>query len=138
MKICIIGGMGDFGLFYAKLFKKRKFDVFINSRNEIMGEEFCAEKGFTFCKENDFKKMDIIVFSTPNSITPKLIEDISKKASKGTLLIDFCSVKSSVVPTLEKLKGKGFELASFHPMHGPRISIVEIGSFTSCPHPESF
>lgn len=119
----IIGGSGAFGGFYANLFKKNKFEVFIKGPNKEHTKEFCEENGFNFF-EDDYTKIDIIIISVPNKTAPEIVKEISKKAKKGTLICDFCSVKSFVVPELEKLKGNGFELASIHPMHGPRVTSI--------------
>ncbi len=122
MNILIVGGTGDFGSFYAKLFKKNKFIVYIKSIDPKT-KEFCEEKGFYYFNE-DYTKIDIIIISVPNEIAPKIVEEISKKAAKKTLICDFCSVKTNIVKELEKLKNKDLELASIHPMHGPRLSNI--------------
>ncbi|MBT4596360.1 MAG: prephenate dehydrogenase/arogenate dehydrogenase family protein [Candidatus Diapherotrites archaeon] len=121
--ILIIGGTGDFGSFYAKLLKKNGFEVFISSTNAERGKAYCKKAGFNFFGGN-FEAMDVVIVSVPNKFALKIISDTVKKIKKGTLLFDLCSVKSFVVPELEKLKGQGFELASIHPMHGPRISSI--------------
>ncbi len=123
MNILIIGGYGAFGSFYAKLFKKNKFNVFIKGNNIDETKEFCEKNGFELFDEN-YSKINTIIISVPNKIAPSIIKEISNKAVKGTLICDFCSVKTFVVEELKKLKNMGFELASLHPMHGPRISSI--------------
>lgn len=124
MNILIIGGTGAFGSFYAKLFKKNKFNVYIKSIDPEEDKEFCEKKGFYFFDE-DYSKIDIIIISVPNLVAPKVLTKISKKAFKKTLICDFCSVKSDIVKELQNLKDQDFELASIHPMHGPRISSIK-------------
>lgn len=123
MNTLILGGCGAFGSFYAKMLKKRKFNVFIKDLDDDFTKKFCEDNGFNFFDEN-YSKIDLIIISVPNKTAPIIVKEISKKAKKGTLICDFCSVKSSVFLELEKLIGKGFELASIHPMHGPRISSI--------------
>jgi len=124
MNILIVGGIGAFGSIYAKLLKKNKFNIFIKDIDKEQTKFFCEEKGFNNFEEN-YKEIDIIIISVPNSVAPIVVSEISKNAFKKTLICDFCSVKSNIVKELEKLKDKDFELASIHPMHGPRISSIK-------------
>lgn len=123
MNILIIGGYGAFGSFYAKLLKKNKFNVFIKGNDSNYEKIFCEKNGFDHF-DDDYSKIDAVIVSVPNKIAPEVVRDISKKLKKGTFICDFCSVKSNVIKELEKLKGKGLEIASIHPMHGPRISSI--------------
>jgi prephenate dehydrogenase len=125
MKILIVGGTGDFGAFYAKLFKEEGHKVGISSRSEEKGKKFCEENNFTF--SNSPKGYDIVILSVPNESAPKNVEDIIPLLDEGALLVDLCSVKSHIVPILKNFKDKNIELASIHPMHGPRVkSLKEI------------
>jgi len=125
MKILIIGGTGAFGAFYAHLLKDAGHEVFIFSRSEEKGRAFCEKNNFIF--SSSAKGHDVVILSVPNESAPKNVERIAQEIDDGTLIVDFCSVKSQIVPTLEKLKGKNIEIASVHPMHGPRVkSLAEI------------
>ena len=127
MKILIIGGTRAFGAFYAKLLKEAGFEVGISSRSEEKGKEFCEKNGYTFSKSA--RGFDIVILSVPNESAPKTVNAIAQDLDQGTLLVDFCSVKSHIVPTLKKLSEQrpDLETASIHPMHGPRIrSLAEI------------
>lgn len=123
MKILIIGGTGAFGAFYAKLFQEEGHEIGISSRSEEKGRDFCEKNGFIFSTSP--KGFDIVILSVPNESAPKTIEAISKDLDDDTLVVDFCSVKSHIIPTLEKLKDKNIEIASIHPMHGPRIKSLK-------------
>ncbi|MFA5763622.1 MAG: prephenate dehydrogenase/arogenate dehydrogenase family protein [archaeon] len=125
MDVAIIGGMGDFGLFYAKLFMKHGFNVFLNDLDETTCKTFCKSSKCSFIDIKDISKMDIVIVSVPNSVAPKLIQNIGGLLGENTLLIDFCSVKSVIFSELEKLKTKNIEIVSVHPMHGPRVSSIE-------------
>ena len=125
MKILIIGGTGAFGAFYAKLLQNNGFEIGINSRSEEKGKGFCRENGYTF--ESSAKGYDIVIISVPNETAMESVKSVSNDLDKGALLIDFCSVKSHIVPELEKLseKREDLEIASIHPMHGPRVKSLE-------------
>ncbi len=124
MNVLIVGGCGSLGNFYAKLLKKNNFEIYITDiLDESLIREKCKLEGFNFF-EGNYSQINIIIISVPNNIAISVLKEISKKAKKETLIFDFCSVKSFIVPELEKLKGKDFELASIHPMHGPRVSSI--------------
>jgi prephenate dehydrogenase len=125
MNVAIIGGIGSFGLFYAKLFMKQGFNVFLNDVDESACKKFCESSKCSFFSLDEISKMDIVIVSVPNSVASKVISDIISKLGDNTLLIDFCSVKSIVIPTLKKIKNKTIEIVSVHPMHGPRVSSIE-------------
>ena len=125
MKILIIGGAGEFGVFYAKLLKKAGFDIWLNDKNNSLCEQTCEINGFGFVKNLSPKGFDIVIISVPNNYAPKIIGEIIPLLDEKTLLLDFCSVKTQVVSVLEKFKEKNLELVSVHPMHGPRVKDLQ-------------
>jgi len=124
MKVMIIGGTGAFGAYYAKLLKKNEFEVFISGRDYIQTEQFCKENGFFPAKEEQAGEMDCVIVSVPNKNAIEVIERVSKKMKKGSLLVDFCSVKGLLSSAQKKAAKRGLEVASIHPMHGPRVSSI--------------
>ena len=126
LKVVIIGGMGAFGFFYAKQLAKAGFDVSISSRDIDAGKKFCEKEGFAFSDGSDLKEFDVVIVSAPNESTPKILATCAKKMKKGALLTDFCSVKSGVEKEYLSLKEakNELELASIHPMHGPRVNSI--------------
>jgi len=119
MKILIVGGTGNFGAFYAKLLKEAGHKIGISSRSIEKGQKFCEKENYVF--SNSPKGFDVVIISVPNESAMKTVTRIAPELDEGTLLVDFCSVKSQIVPELKKLKDKNIELASIHPMHGPRV-----------------
>ncbi|VVB75638.1 Prephenate dehydrogenase [uncultured archaeon] len=125
MNLLVVGGTGDFGAFYASLFKKHNFEVFISSTRPEYGKEFCRKNGYSFAEEKDIPKMDFVVLSVPNFAAPENVSRFAPLMKKGSLLMDFCSVKGDVCAQMEKFKISGIELLSIHPMHGPRIKSID-------------
>jgi prephenate dehydrogenase len=121
MNMLIIGGAGTFGSFYAKNFKEAGFNVSIMDHNCESTKKIATENCLRVLEKEDFSGFEIVIVSVPNESAPEVIQKIGKKLDKGTLLFDFCSVKSKVVDELEKLSSEELELASLHPMHSPRI-----------------
>jgi len=125
MKILIVGGTGAFGAFYAKLLKEAGHDIGISSRSQEKGQNFCKKNNYIF--SNSPKGFDIVILSVPNESAVATLNTLAPKIEDKTLIIDFCSVKSHIIPELEKLKTRDIEIASIHPMHGPRVkSLKEI------------
>jgi prephenate dehydrogenase len=122
MKILIIGGLGKFGQFYAKLFKENGFVVGITDVDGIAAKNFCLDNDFIF--SDNVKDFDTIILSVPNSVAPKLVKEIIPRMKKDSLLMDFCSVKTFVVEEEKKFVDKEIELVSIHPMHGPRVNSI--------------
>ncbi len=125
MRILIVGGAGEFGSFYARLFSKNGFKVSICDKDEAAGETFCKKNNIKWNKNcTNLKEFDTVIVCIPNKAAPKVIEKIGPKLGKGALLVDFCSVKTEAVKELKKLSKLDLELASIHPMHGPRVKTI--------------
>lgn len=125
MKVLIVGGAGAFGSFYAKLLPKNGFKVSILDKDTKTAKKLCNENDFEcIWEQKNLEKFDVVIISVPNKVAPETIREIAPKLSKGTLLLDLCSVKAGPVKELKKLMGTGLELASVHPMHGPRVKNI--------------
>ncbi len=125
MRILIVGGAGAFGSFYAKLFSENGFKVCISDIDTSFGKAICKENGFNWVGKNPkMEDFDIVIVSVPNDAAPNVVKEVGPLLSKGTLLVDFCSVKTPVVKEMKKISGLGLELASIHPMHGPRVKSI--------------
>lgn len=125
-KLLIIGGAGAFGSFYAKQFSKAGFEVAISDTNVPLGKRLCKREGFRWFGGKNFKEFEMVVVSTPNYAAPKILRKIAPKMKSGALLFDFCSVKTPVEKELRALSesNRYIELASIHPMHGPRVQSI--------------
>ncbi|VVB66051.1 F420-dependent NADP reductase [Candidatus Gugararchaeum adminiculabundum] len=122
MKIAIIGGSGEFGSFYAKLFQEAGFDVTITGRDQQKCKKVARENGVKCAGSNAeaCADADVVIISVPIKETVSVAKEIAEIAPKDCLLMDFASVKVPVVKELKKAKCS--EIAGCHPMHGPRIS----------------
>ncbi|MEK6959288.1 MAG: prephenate dehydrogenase/arogenate dehydrogenase family protein [archaeon] len=124
-KMLIIGGSGAFGSFYANLFKEDGFEVSIFTRDIDSLKGFCEKNSYSLTNNlEEVKNFDYVIISVPNEIAPKVVKEIAPKLKKGALIFDFCSVKDSIVKELKKLENKDIEIASIHPMHGPRVQSI--------------
>ncbi|MFA6268470.1 MAG: prephenate dehydrogenase/arogenate dehydrogenase family protein [archaeon] len=123
MRILIIGGAGAFGSFYANLFAKHGFEIGINDLAEESAQKLCQENGFEYIgNTKEVKNFDVVIISVPNKDAPEIIKKVSKEMKKDSLLIDFCSVKTHIEKELTNVAKLGLQVASLHPMHGPRVN----------------
>jgi len=128
MKVCIIGGSGVFGQWYASLFGKAGFEVAINNRHASVGKKVARQLGVSF--EPSFSKAvagaDWVMVSVPIASTPRYLLKASRHLKKHALLFDVSSVKAGPVRAMRRIAGKkDVELVSIHPMHGPRVKSLK-------------
>lgn len=126
ISLAIIGGSGKFGSWYARFFKERGFDVTITGRDKKKLRKVAGEIRVNWTTDNKkaASKAEVIIVSVLVESTPGVLEEVAPCVRKGAILLDFASVKSAACKTLEKFKHSGIELASVHPMHGPRIAFL--------------
>ena len=121
--VAIIGGAGNFGSWYAKFFKQKGLRVIITARRKAHAEQVAGELGVEWAADN--KKAaaqgDVVIASVPAESVAATIKEIASSVKPGALLVDFSSVKMGACAALEEFKNSKIELASVHPMHGPRI-----------------
>jgi prephenate dehydrogenase/ferredoxin-fold anticodon binding domain-containing protein len=125
MRMLIIGGAGSFGLFYAKLFARHGIEISINDLSEENAKKICKENNFNFVSDlSHIEDFDVVVVSVSNKDAPGIIRKVSRKMKKGSLLFDFCSVKNPIEKELINAAKLDLEIASLHPMHGPRVQNI--------------
>lgn len=126
MRMAIIGGSGRFGSWYARFFRERGFKVTITGRNESKLNE--AARALSVECTTDSKaaaaEADVVLLSTPIDSTPALVKELAPLLKEGALLADLTSVKKEAVKALESVERRDVELASIHPLHGPRVESV--------------
>ncbi len=126
MRIAIIGGTGSFGAWYAWWFKQKGFQVTVTGRDAAKGKRVAGALGVQFTTDHGeaASGADVTIISTPISVVPEMIRSLAPKIPGGALLADFASVKKGACAAYRKLKKKDIEVASIHPMHGPREESV--------------
>jgi prephenate dehydrogenase len=126
-RIAIIGGSGEFGRLFARIFKEDGLEVVITGRNVEKGERVARSTGVEFTKDNieAAKTSDIIIFCIPIENTVKVIGKVAPGVEGGKLLMDFTSVKVEPVNAMIENASDGVEIIGAHPMFGPRVSGLE-------------
>jgi prephenate dehydrogenase len=82
--------------------------------------------GATLAKTNReaVQKAEIIFLATPIDVTPKITKYISSEIRRGTSIVEISSLKSQIIPVLEKIAKKGVRTASIHPLFGPGVQDI--------------
>lgn len=126
-RIAIIGGSGEFGRLFARIFKEDGLEVVITGRNVEKGERVARSTGVKYTKDNieAAKTSDIIIFCVPIENTVSVIGEVAPGVERGKLLMDFTSVKVEPVNAMIENVADGVEILGAHPMFGPRVAGLE-------------
>lgn len=127
MKIGIIGGTRGLGKTLATILSKEGFDVTITGRDTVTGNQVSEDLKVEY--SNDNKKVasssDIIIISVPISTTSKVIKEIAKSVTPGSLVVDVTSVKVEPSNLMKNLLNNDVEFIPTHPVFGPRTTNLE-------------
>ncbi len=133
-KIAIIGGSGEFGRVFAKIFKEQGFYVTITDVDFEKAKRAAKELGVDVKSNAEAtKESDIVIISVSINKTVDAIKEVAPLVREGSLLMDFTSVKLEPCRAMEKYASKGVEIIGLHPMFGPRITSLEGQVFVVTP-----
>ncbi len=135
MKIAIIGGSGEFGRIFARLFKKEGHDVIITGRDAAKGEKVAKELGVRFTNDNvkAAEESDVVIISVYIENTVEVIRQVAPHVRSGCLLMDLTSVKVEPCRAMKKFAKRNVEIIGTHPMFGPRVTSIEGLTFILTP-----
>lgn len=135
MRIAIIGGSGEFGRIFARLFKDEGHDVVITGRDAAKGERVAKELsvGFTNDDAKAAEEGDIVIISVYIENTVEVIRQVAPHVRSGCLLMDVTSVKVEPCRAMRKFAKRGVEIIGTHPMFGPRVTSIEGLTFIVIP-----
>jgi prephenate dehydrogenase len=135
VRIAIIGGSGQVGRVFARLFKKDGHGVVITGRDASKGKRVAEELGVEFTNDNASaaQKADVVIISVYIDSTLEVIKEVAPNVRPGSLLMDFTSVKIEPCNAMQKHAGKDVEIIGTHPMFGPRVASLEGQAFIVVP-----
>ena len=122
-KVAIIGA-GGMGSWFARFFKTRGNSVIISDRDRRKARLLASRIHVRWASNNveAVRGSDIVVLATPANVTSNIINQILPAIAENAILVDICAVKSAVIPALRLAEKRGVQVASIHPMFGPRAS----------------
>lgn len=121
--ILFVGGEGGMGRLY-----KRMADLTGHNTYSI-------DKGNWYELEEISAKIDMAIVTVPINITESVIERLSGKLTKDTILADFTSNKQR--PLEAMLEFHAGPVVGLHPMHGPDVHNLSKQLLVVCPGRES-
>lgn len=135
MKVAVIGGSGEFGRIFARLFKEDGNEVTITGRDVSKGRKVAEELGVAFTSDNveAAVQSDVVMISVYIDNTLDVIKQVAPKVRPGCLLMDVTSVKVEPCDAMKKFAGKKVEILGTHPMFGPRVTSIEGLTFILTP-----
>lgn len=105
--ILIIGGEGGMGSLYKRMAKQTGHVV------------YSVDKSNWYELEEWIPKLDMAIVTVPINVTENVIERLSGRLKKETILADFTSNKSTPIEAM--LKAHEGPVVGLHPMHGPDV-----------------
>ncbi len=135
VKIAIIGGSGEFGRLFARIFAEEGHEVLITGRDSAKGERVAEEIGVRFTRDNVAAASwgDVVIISVYIDNTVEVIRQVAPHVREGSLLMDVTSVKVEPCRAMLEHARRGVELIGTHPMFGPRVKSLEGQVFVLTP-----
>ncbi|GCC10683.1 T-protein [archaeon] len=126
-KIAVIGGIGEFGSMFARIFREEGNDVLVTGRNKETGKKVSKSLGVGYKRSNieAAEWADVVIISVSIENTLDVIKEIAPHVRDGSLLMDFTSVKVEPCRAMLKYSGKKVEIIGTHPMFSPRVIGLE-------------
>jgi len=119
-------GLGNFGSLLAVILSK-DYEVRVYNFGKDLKIASKAKKiGIDLVSWGEIANSDIVVISTPISISRAIIKKVAPNLKKGSLLLDVCSVKMYPCNWLKKYTPKNVDIIGTHPMFGPTTSKFNI------------
>lgn len=109
------------GLWFARYFKNKGFNVVISGKNPEKTEKTALEESLSWKKTNveAVKDADFIIVSVPIDKTTNVIKEITPHIKKDAILTEITSIKAPVVDSLKEASKNPIHVISIHPMFGP-------------------
>lgn len=105
--ILFIGGEGGMGSLYKRM------------ATQTGHVTYSIDKGNWYELEEIAPKLDMVIITVPIKVTENVIERLSGRLKKDTILADFTSNKSAPIDAM--LKAHNGPVVGLHPMHGPDV-----------------
>ncbi len=115
------------GLWFARYFKNKGFDVVISGRGSEKTKKTALAEGFSWKKTNveAVENADFIMVSVPINKTANVIKEITPHIKKDAILTEITSIKASVVESLKEASKNPIHVVSLHPMFGPGVKSLK-------------
>lgn len=123
MRVCVIGGAGRMGSWFARYFKGLGHEVSILDLDEKRASVTSIEIGADIVRSVTESWADAYVVCVPVSAVADVIYELVGEApNRRAALVEISSVKSPLLNALRDALKSGFHVVSMHPIFGPGTS----------------
>jgi prephenate dehydrogenase len=120
MKVCVIGGAGRMGSWFARYFRDRGHEVSILDLDEDRSEKVSLELRVRLVRDIRGTEADVYFVCVPTSAVTEVLSKINREVvNTRATIVEISSVKSPLMSALRESLGRGFSVLSIHPMFGP-------------------
>ena len=126
LKTLVVGGMGGMGRWIAGFLAGQGHEVCV--LDPAPGS--CPWPRVRSLAEG-LLDAHLAVVSVPMSACAQVLEEAAGFGPKP-VLAELCSLKGHLIPTMERLRGAGARIVSFHPMFGPDVRILSGRTIVLC------
>lgn len=119
IKIGIVGGQGQMGVWFKQRFENLGIEVLVTDRGTALSAKDLAEK------------CPVVIVAVPIVVTTEVIAEIGPHMPETSLLMDLTSNKSDQVKAM--LEASSCEVLGAHPLFGPREESIEGRRIVFCP-----
>lgn len=124
-KALVVGGAGNMGRWFVEFLESKGYETSVaDVRGAPPGRPHVADAG---AAAGGF---DIIILATPPSATSSVLASLQGRTSG--LVIDIASLKAPVDAALRDLARGGAQVASIHPMWGPKAELLAGRNLVVC------
>jgi len=121
----VVGGKGGMGRWIARFLRGQGHRVRIFDPAD--GESpFPEERSLEAARD-----VDLVMVAVPMSVCASVLEQLAGIGPRG-VVAEMCSFKSHLVPTLDRVRGRGMRVVSFHPMFGPDVRMLSDRTIVFC------
>ncbi len=132
MKIAIIGA-GKMGVWFAKFFQSKGYDVILADRKKEKLEKLKdLLVDFTYNFEEAVQDADQILLCVSINAIEEVVKAISPAVHAGQMVMDICSIKEAPIKTMHQYI-KGATVLGTHPVFGPGSNGVKHKAYILTP-----
>jgi chorismate mutase/prephenate dehydrogenase len=117
-KICIVGGRGRMGRWFARFFQNQGHAVSVFDTAGGLDDFPSADS-----LPDGVAGASLILLATPLEASPGVYERLIELRPDG-IICDIASLKSGLVECIDKARATGLRVASIHPLFGPEARIL--------------
>lgn len=124
-KALVVGGAGNMGKWFLEFLESKGYECSVaDLRGAPPGRPHVADVPAAA------SQFDIILLATPPSVTSGVLRSLAGRTTG--LVVEIASLKAPVLDALRELHASGTNVASIHPMWGPKTEILAGRNLAIC------